>query len=204
MSLTRKDLVMASDGSITLKTEIDDDGVKKGSEKIKNAFGKIGSIAGTALKGVTVAIGSATTALVGLGTASVSSYADLEQNIGGVQTLFGAGGKTIEEYATSVGKSVNEVQDEYNKLVKSQNTVVENAEKAYKTAGMSANEYMSTVTSFSASLLQSLGGDTQKAAESADMAIIDMADNANKMRNINGSHTSCISRFCKTKLYNVR
>ncbi len=144
---------MASDGSITLKTEIDDDGVKKGSEKIKNAFGKIGSIAGTALKGVTVAIGTATTALAGLGTASVNSYADLEQNIGGIQTLF---------------------KD-------SADTVIKNAEKAYTTAGMSANEYMSTVTSFSASLLQSLGGDTEKAAKDADMAIIDMADNANKM-----------------------
>ena len=144
---------MANDGSITLKTEVDDDGVKKGSEKIKNAFGKIGSIAGTALKGVTVAIGTATTALAGLGTASVNSYADLEQNIGGVQTLF---------------------KDSADKVIK-------NAENAYKTAGMSANEYMSTVTSFSASLLQSLGGDTEKAAESADMAITDMADNANKM-----------------------
>ena len=60
-------------------------------------------------------------------------------------------------------------------------TVIKNAENAYKTAGMSANDYMSTVTSFSASLLQSLGGDTAAAAKSADMAIIDMADNANKM-----------------------
>ena len=55
------------------------------------------------------------------------------------------------------------------------------AENAYKTAGMSANDYMETVTSFSASLIQSLGGDTQKAAEYADMAITDMSDNANKM-----------------------
>ena len=142
-----------SDGSITIDTKIDDDGIKKGSSKIQNSLGKIGSIAGTALKGVTVAIGSATTALVGLGTASVNSYADLEQNVGGVETLF-------KDNA---------------------DTVIKNAENAYKTAGMTANEYMSTVTSVSASLLQSLGGDTKKAAESADMAIIDMADNANKM-----------------------
>lgn len=142
-----------SDGSVTIDTKLNDDGIEKGTSKLKNTFSKIGSIAGTALKGVTVAIGSATTALVGLGTASVNSYADLEQNIGGIETLFKG----------------------------SSEKVIKNAEKAYKTAGMSANEYMSTVTSFSASLLQSLGGDTEKAAESADMAIIDMADNANKM-----------------------
>ncbi len=142
-----------SDGSVIIDTKLNNDGIEKGASKIQNAFGKIGSIAGTALKGVTVAIGTATTALVGLGTASVSSYADLEQNIGGVKTLF----KDSSEQ------------------------VIKNAENAYKTAGMTANEYMSTVTSFSASLLQSLGGDTEKAANSADVAIRDMADNANKM-----------------------
>ena len=142
-----------ADGSVTIDTKLNDDGIEKGTSKLKNTFSKIGSIAGTALKGVTIAIGSATTALVGLGTASVDSYADLEQNIGGIETLFKG----------------------------SAEKVIKNAENAYKTAGMSANEYMSTVTSFSASLLQSLGGDTEKAAESADMAITDMADNANKM-----------------------
>lgn len=105
------------------------------------------------MKGVLTAIGAVTTAIVGIGTASVKSYADLEQNIGGVETLF---------------KS-------------SADKVIKNAENAYKTAGMSANEYMSTVTGFSASLLQSLSGDTEKAADVADMALIDMADNANKM-----------------------
>ena len=121
--------------------------------KIKNAFSKIGSIASTALKGATVAIGTASAALTGLTTASVNSYADLEQNIGGIETLFKG----------------------------SADKVIKNAENAYKTAGMSANQYMETVTGFSASLLQSLGGDTEKAADSANMALIDMADNANKM-----------------------
>lgn len=88
-----------------------------------------------------------------LGKSAISSYADLEQNIGGVETLF----------------------------KKSSQKVIDNANKAYKTAGMSANQYMSTVTGFSASLLQSLSGDTEKAADVADMALIDMADNANKM-----------------------
>ena len=105
------------------------------------------------VKGITVAIGTVTTAIAGIGTAAVKSYADLEQNIGGVETLF---------------------KDSADKVIK-------NAENAYKTAGMSANEYMSTVTGFSASLLQSLSGDTEKAADVADMALTDMADNANKM-----------------------
>lgn len=100
-----------------------------------------------------MAIASTATALVGLGTTSVSSYADLEQNLGGIETLFKG----------------------------SADKVIKNAENAYKTAGMSANQYMETVTSFSASLLQSLGGDTEKAADTADMALTDMADNANKM-----------------------
>ena len=84
---------------------------------------------------------------------SVKGYSDYEQLAGGVETLF----------------------------KKSSQSVINNASKAYQTAGMSANEYMETVTGFSASLLQSLGGDTQKAAEKADMAIRDMSDNANKM-----------------------
>ena len=84
---------------------------------------------------------------------AVSDYADYEQLIGGVETLF----------------------------KESADTVITNAANAYKTAGMSANEYMETVTSFSASLLQSLGNDTVAAASKADMAITDMSDNANKM-----------------------
>lgn len=146
-----------SDGTVTIEINGDSKGLEKEvsgiSGKVKSGFSKLGSIAGTALKGVTVAIGSAATALGGLGVASVNSYADLEQNIGGIETLFKG----------------------------SADKVIKNAENAYKTAGMSANQYMETVTGFSASLLQSLGGDTEKAANSADMALTDMADNANKM-----------------------
>ena len=98
-------------------------------------------------------MGTLATAITGVVTAGVKSYADLEQNVGGIETLF---------------------KD-------SADTVINNAKKAYETAGMSANEYMQQVTSFSASLLQSLGGDTEKAAQVADMAIQDMADNSNKM-----------------------
>ena len=146
-----------ADGSVTIEfngdtTNLDKD-INGISGKVQSGLGKLGSIAGTAMKGVSAAIGGAATALAGLGTASVSSYADLEQNVGGIETLFKG----------------------------SADKVIKNAENAYKTAGMSANQYMETVTGFSASLLQSLGGDTDKAADVADMALTDMADNANKM-----------------------
>lgn len=114
---------------------------------------KIGGVAKGLGVGLGVAIEAGKTALIGFGKAAVSSFADLEQNIGGVETLF-------KDNADAV---------------------IKNANKAFKTAGMSANEYMETVTSFSASLLQSLSGDTKEAVGYADQAIIDMSDNANKM-----------------------
>lgn len=92
-------------------------------------------------------------AIAGMVGKGISEYAKLEQSIGGVETLF----------------------------KKSADTVIANSKKAYMTAGIDANTYMEQVTSFSASLLQSLGGDTKKAAEYADRAVVDMADNANKM-----------------------
>ncbi len=101
-----------------------------------------------------VAVGAAATAaFVTISKAAISSYAEYEQLAGGVETLFKDSSDKVKKYA----------------------------DEAYKTAGLSANEYMSTVTSFSASLLQSLGNDTAKSAEYADQAIIDMSDNANKM-----------------------
>lgn len=115
-----------------------------------------GALANLVSQGITAAINGVKQlgqAIVDVGKQSISNYANYEQLVGGVETLF----------KDSAG------------------LVVEYAENAYKTAGMSANEYMDTVTSFSASLLQGLGGDTEKAAQVADMAIKDMSDNANKM-----------------------
>ena len=105
----------------------------------------------------------------------------LQQSIGGIETLFGAGGRSIEEYAQSVGKSVDEVKDEYASLMQSQQIVFDNAKQAYKTVGLSANDYMEQTTSFAASLLSSVSHDTNAAAQLANMAMVDMADNANKM-----------------------
>lgn len=135
-----------SDGSVVI--EIDGD-----SGKFQKALSNIGSIAGKALKGIGVASAAAAGAVAAIGKAAVTAYADYEQLVGGVETLFKDSASTVIEYANN----------------------------AYKTAGMSANTYMETVTSFSASLLQSVGNDTAEAARVADMAITDMSDNANKM-----------------------
>ncbi len=120
--------------------------------KVKDGLSKVGDVALNVSKKLATVTAGISGALAGIVGAGVKSYADLEQNLGGVETLF---------------------KDSSDK-------VVENAKNAYKTAGVSANEYMQGVTSFSASLLQSLGGDTSKAADVADMAFRDMSDNANK------------------------
>ena len=119
---------------------------------LQSTMKTIGGITKTALKGITVATGAVATGFTAMVKASVSARGELEQLEGGVKKIFG------EETA---------------KMVE------ENANKAFKTAGISANEYMNQVTSFSARLIQSTGGDTKKAMDIADMAIKDMADNAN-------------------------
>ena len=132
-----------------VKIGVDD----KASKQIANISQKLGNGLRTAAKIGTAAVGAAAAGIAALTTAAVNNYAEYEQLVGGVETLFKDNADAVQKYAL----------------------------EAYKTAGLSANEYMSTVTSFSASLLQSLGGDTEKAAEYADRAIRDMSDNANKM-----------------------
>ena len=149
--------------------------------KMSSVMKGIGSSAIKVGKGLAVAGAAAATAVTALVSKSVGAFADYEQLTGGVETLFGAGGRSVEEYAQSVGKSVSDIQGKYDSLMSAQNVVLENANKAYMTAGMSANEYMETVTNFSASLISSLKGDTAKAADYANSALVDMADNANKM-----------------------
>lgn len=154
-----------------LGDELSGEGDKSGS--------KFGSTFASAAKGAAKAATAAVTAIV---SAAISEGSKLEQSIGGIETLFGAGGaESVEEYAQSVGKSVNEVRDEYDSLMRAQTEVLSNADNAYQTAGLSANEYMEQCTSFAAALISSLDGDTEAAASAADQAIIDMADNANKM-----------------------
>lgn len=142
------------------------------------------------------------TAFVALGVGefikdTIMKGADLEQSIGGIETLFGTGGRSLEEYAKSVGQSVEDVKDKYAALEQSEQTALANAQQAWKTTGMSANDYMQNVTGFSASLLQGLGGDTAKAAEYADRAMVDMSDNANKMGTSMESITNAYQGFAK-------
>ena len=154
-----------------------------------NKFDGLGSKMAAGLKAGVAAVGAAAAAVGAAATAavgklvkdSVAQFADYQQLVGGVETLFGTGGKSIYEYADSVGKSVTEVEDEYNKLQQAQTAVLKNANNAYKTAGLSANAYIETVTNFSASLIASLDGDTSRAVQYADKALTDMSDNANKM-----------------------
>ena len=161
------DIQMFADGEISYKITLDSNGAIKSMEKLdksaekidkknnslKGTFSKIGSVGAKAFGATAIAVGGLATGLGTLIGVATKSYADLEQNVGGIETLFKNSSKTV----------------------------IENAKKAYETAGMSANQYMQTVTGFSARLLQGLGGDTEKAARLADMAVQDMSDNANKM-----------------------
>ena len=165
---------MAFDGTLRFDTAIDQSGFTAGLDKI-------GGIAKAGLAAVAAGAAAAGAAVVAVGKEAFDMYADYEQLVGGVETLFGAGGKSVEEYADSVGKSVDAVRKDYDGLIAAQSAVMQNAAAAFRTAGMSQNAYMETVTSFSAALIASLGGDTEKAAAVADKAIIDMSDNANKM-----------------------
>lgn len=164
--------------SLTKAANVSFDKLNSGIENTISLLGK-GAVKAAKFAAAGVAAGAA--AAGALTKASVEAYADYEQLVGGVETLFGAGGRSVEEYAASTGKFVSEITGEYNTLIASQNEVLNNADNAYKSAGLSANAYMETVTGFSASLISSLGGDTKKAASYADTAIVDMADNANKM-----------------------
>lgn len=147
--------------------------------KLSSIGGKIASGIGTAMKVGAAAVGAASTAVGALATKSVTAYADYEQMVGGVQKLYGTMGQSLEEYAKAQGKSIDEVRDEWTKLDDAQNLVLKNAQNAYKTAGMSANQYMEIATSFSASLINSLDGDSLKAAEATDKAMRAISDNWN-------------------------
>ncbi len=140
-----------ADSADDMSEEIDDAG--DAADKSSGKFDKFGSV----LKGIGAAMGAvavaAGAAAVSLGKEVIAAYADYEQLVGGVDTLFKESSQELQTYAAN----------------------------AYKTAGMSANDYMETVTSFSASMISSLGGDTEAAVKYADMAITDMSDNANKM-----------------------
>ena len=139
-----------ADGRIIIDTQIDNSGAEGGIKKLN---GKLGSLAKTGAVAITGIVSAASAAIATFAGLSVKQYAEFEQLVGGVETLFKDSSDLVKRYAAN----------------------------AYETAGLSANKYMSTITGFSASLLQGLGGDTKKAAQIGHQAILDMSDNANKM-----------------------
>jgi len=137
------------------------------------------SIAGK-IKGAIVAAGIGT-AVTKVFKDAIDEGAALEQSIGGIQTLFGTqGADSVEEYASIVGKTVDEVSADFDKLKQAEETMTQYANEAWQTAGMSANDYNELVTSFAASLKQSTGDDFEALTTAANQAVIDIADNANK------------------------
>lgn len=148
---------MAEGGEVRVKVTVDNSDAKEKISETESAFSKLGGGAGKvmAAAGKAVAAGAVavTGAVAGIGKAALDAYASYEQLVGGVDTLFKDSSGTVQAYAAN----------------------------AYKTAGLSANQYMEQATSFSARLIQGLGGDTAKAAEAANTAITDMSDNVNKM-----------------------
>lgn len=169
------------------KISLDSSEYEKGLKNAKSSasgltglFGKVGSAASTVGKGifnvatnvakVSVAATTAGAAAVSaLTTLAVNSYADYEQLVGGVETLYKTSADKVQQYAAD----------------------------AYKTAGLSANEYMNAATTFAASLVSSLGGDTEQAAELANTAISDMSDNSNKMGTAMSSIQDAYNGFAK-------
>ena len=154
--------ISGGDGSIILTTKVDESGLKKGLGSMK----KFGATAGKAFLAIGAAAAAATVAITKM---AASAYADYEQLVGGVETLFKGSAKKVMDYAND----------------------------AFYTAGISANEYMKQVTSFSASLIRSTAGDTDKAAGIANMALIDISDNVNKMGSSMESVTMAYQGFAK-------
>lgn len=147
-------------------------------DKISNSL----STVGTASMKLGAGMSATLTAPVVAGvTGIVKSFADLEQSLGGVETLFKDNGTSAIGLAKKYNITAKEAQEMYDTMEAKGASVLSNANNAFKTAGVSANQYMQQVTSFSATLLQGLGGDTEKAAQYADKALVQMADNANKM-----------------------
>ena len=164
---------MAFDGTLKFDTAIDKAGFHAGLSGLgdiaKSGLSGIGKIAKAGMAAVTGAVTAASGAVALLGKQAVESYADFEQLAGGVETLFGDAAQTV----------------------------MNNAAQAFRTAGMSANEYMETATASAAAMVSSLAGDTQLAAKLTDMAVTDMSDNINKMGSSAESVQNAYAGFAK-------
>lgn len=179
---------MSIAGQIEYKVTVDTSGLKGGLNEAKKevssftstvaSLGKSGAkiLGGALIAGAT----TATTAVIGVGQSAVRAYADYEQLVGGVETLFAETTSEIKAFEKEYGKTWDELINSEEGFTTTADEVLGNAMMAFQTAGMSANEYMQTVSNFSAGLIQSIGN-SWEAMEVADMAIQDMSDNANKM-----------------------
>lgn len=178
--------------SSALNSEAENAGTSSGG-KFSSAFSsglkKLG-------KRTAMAIGAATTGIAALTKASVSGYAEMEQLMGGVDTLF-TPTQSMDEFVADLGKIGVSADEAAKRYTSGADMIKNNAAEAYKTAGISANEYMTQATSTAAAMVSSLGGDTVAAAKLADQAIIDMSDNANKMGTSMESIQNAYSGFAK-------
>ena len=155
---------------LTLEKNGFDEGLNTSSKKVKTFGDTVKAILTSDM------LKSGFNAIANTIKSSVKAFGDYEQLVGGIETLFGAqGAKSVSEYAQIVGKTVDSVAGEYDRLMQAQTLALKNADDAYMSAGMSANEYMSMMTSFAASLKQSTG-DNVEAAKVADVAMQDMSD----------------------------
>lgn len=183
--------------NLAVKIFADDQASKEIPSIASNITGGLGkAVAGVAKIGA-AASAAAAGAAVAIGTAAVNSYAEQEQMWGGVQKLYGAAGMSLEEYAQSVGQSVDEAKGKYDELRQAEGLVAQNAQQAFRTAGMSSNEYMENATQFSAALINSLGGDTVEAAKQTDVAMRAISDNVNTFGSDMGSVSDAFKGFSK-------
>lgn len=160
---------------LMVKIGVDD----QASSAIADIGGKVSGVLGGAAKVAAAGVAAAAAGVGALTKASLDGYASYEQNVGGIQKLFGNMGQSLEEYAAMTGQTTEQAAAKWQALENAQGKMLRQAKNAYATAGMSANQYMEQATSFSAALINSLGGDTEKAAAQTQKAMVAMADNVN-------------------------
>lgn len=160
---------------LMIKVGVDD----QATSKLGEIGGRAAGIVGGAAKVVAGGVAAAAAGVAAVTKASLDGYSAYEQAVGGVKKLYGNMGLSLEEYAASVGQTTDQARAKWQALGNAQATMLKQAQGAFATCGMSANVYMEQATSFSAALINSLGGDTERAAAQTQKAMVSMADNVN-------------------------
>ena len=186
-----------NNAEVLVKFKGDNKELKTSTEESKKSLTGLSNAVKGAFKATAIGVSATATAISALTKQSVEAYANYEQLTGGIETLFSESEKEIRAYESFYGKTWEELKSAPEGFTTSVSEVLGNADNAYKTAGLSANDYMNTVMSFSASLKQAVKGDSHAMMEYADMAVIDMADNANKMGTDMGMIQSAYQGFAK-------